>query len=352
MKTPQTEAMLDAALAKVAPGTPLYEALEMMLAAHTGALICIGDVENVLALGNGGFKINTAFTPQRAFELAKMDGAIIVDEDISTIVRANFHLNPDPEIPTFETGMRHRTAARTSSQTEALVISASQRRSVVNVYINGEGATLDSNEILMGKANQGILALENSRNTLDKSTVRLTMLELEDLATLGDVTRTIARYQNLMLTSAQVSRYIRYLGVNGDLPKMQHDEIMQGADEQFTLTIRDYASDASLLAAAETREELAHLTRDDLADGGRVAEVLGFERSMSDEDHVQPRGFRVMSRISMLSDAAALRIVEEYGSLSAIIDGFKEAGSSGLDDLDIQNATGVIASLSQLKRSI
>lgn len=57
-----------------------------------------------------------------------MDGAIVIDGDLTQILRANFHLNPDPSLATSETGMRHRTAARMSVLTDAIVISVSARR--------------------------------------------------------------------------------------------------------------------------------------------------------------------------------------------------------------------------------
>ena len=41
-----------------------------------------------------------------------MDGAIILAADASRIARANVHLVPNPNVPTTETGTRHRTAER------------------------------------------------------------------------------------------------------------------------------------------------------------------------------------------------------------------------------------------------
>ena len=104
----------DPLIEMVASGMPLREAIDMIISAQNGALICIGDVETILSLGDGGFMIDIPFTPQRLSELSKMDGAIVLTEDLSRIVCANFHLNPDPGIYTIETGMRHRSAARTS----------------------------------------------------------------------------------------------------------------------------------------------------------------------------------------------------------------------------------------------
>ena len=121
--TEETRARVDEAIRMTAPGSALRHALDMIIAGHMGALICVGDEENVLASGNDGFPLNISFTSNRLFELSKMDGAIVVDRGLTQILRANYHLNPDPGLPTSETGMRHRTAARMSLLTRATVIS-------------------------------------------------------------------------------------------------------------------------------------------------------------------------------------------------------------------------------------
>ena len=135
----EREQRFEAAIRNTAPGTPMRLALDMILAGHLGALICVGDTENVLAAGDDGFRLDVSFTANRLFELCKMDGAVVVDRDLTKILRANYHLNPDPSLPTSETGTRHRTAARMSLLTKATVIAVSSRRSVVQVYVDGKG---------------------------------------------------------------------------------------------------------------------------------------------------------------------------------------------------------------------
>ena len=143
-REPTTAERIEQAILTTAPGTAVRRALDMIIAGHLGALICVGDTDAVLAAGNDGFPLNISFTANRLFELSKMDGAIVVDRDLTQILRANFHLNPDPSLPTSETGMRHRTAARMSLLTNALVISVSERRQVVNLYINGKSTSCSS----------------------------------------------------------------------------------------------------------------------------------------------------------------------------------------------------------------
>src|SRR5665647_320636 len=118
-------------LRAVAPGTPLREGLENILSAKTGGLIVIGDSPEVMKIIEGGFAINADFSPARLYELAKMDGAIILNKDVRKILAANTQLVPDQNIPSSETGIRHRSAERAAIQTDTLVISISQRRGVI-----------------------------------------------------------------------------------------------------------------------------------------------------------------------------------------------------------------------------
>ena len=49
-------------------------------------------------------KLGLPFRPQLLYELAKMDGAIIVNADLSRLAYANVQLMPDPTIASGETG--------------------------------------------------------------------------------------------------------------------------------------------------------------------------------------------------------------------------------------------------------
>ena len=118
----------------IAPGTPIRDGLENILKAKTGGLIAIGDKKEVLDLVDGGFKLDIDYSPARLYELAKMDGAIVLSSDFKKILFANAQLIPDSSVPTSETGTRHRTAERTARQTGSLVISISQRRGIITIF--------------------------------------------------------------------------------------------------------------------------------------------------------------------------------------------------------------------------
>ena len=188
MEQKSTEDRMKEAVRLTAPGQPMRTALDMIIAGHIGALICVGDTDAVLASGNDGFPLNISFTSNRLFELSKMDGAIVIDGGLNKILRANFHLNPDPSLATSETGMRHRTAARMSVLTNATVISVSERRGVVNVYVDGRSYQIQPVTEIMSSVNQLVSTLQTTRSSLDRALLRLTALELDDYVTLADIT--------------------------------------------------------------------------------------------------------------------------------------------------------------------
>ena len=131
------EPKLVKALEMVAPGTALREGLENILNARTGALIVIGDPDEMSFLYSGGMRLDVDYTPALVYQVAKMDGAITLNANATKIQMANVQLMPDPTILSVETGTRHRTAERVAKQTDALVIAISQRREVISLYVDG-----------------------------------------------------------------------------------------------------------------------------------------------------------------------------------------------------------------------
>ena len=328
---------MEQAIRLTAPGQPIRTALDMIIAGHLGALICVGDTENVLAAGNDGFPLNISFTSNRLFELSKMDGAIVIDGDLTQILRANFHLNPDPSLATSETGMRHRTAARMSVLTDAIVISVSARRAVVNVYVHGK-----SYEI------QLVATLQTTRQSLDRSLLRLTALELDDYVTLADITGIFSSFEIMQQAKTELKDCIVKLGNQGKLVQMQLEQLAGSSmDTEYDLMIRDYASDSSEANAEKIRANLSRMTPKDLSDPQHVAAVLGYDDL--DEDSVMtPLGLRTLSRVSVVRDGVAEKIVDEYGSLQELMDDISE-DPERLGDFGVNNPAILADSLYRMK---
>ena len=338
-----TQQRIEGAIKMTAPGTALRVALDMIIAGHLGALICVGDTENVLAAGDDGFAMDVSFTANRLFELCKMDGAVIVDKDLTKILRANYHLNPDPSLPTTETGTRHRTAARMSLLTKAMVISVSERRSVVNVYVDGRGFQLRPVAEIMSTVNQLTAAMQNTRSQLDRSLQHLTSLELDNFVTLGDITNIFYLFEVLMTAGDELDRCIVQLGTSGRITEMQREEFLGDMDEAYNLMIRDYAKDSSEEHARAIRKQFHEMANPQLRSPKVVARILGYE-DYGEDTIMTPLGLRTLSRVSVVREGMADKIVDEYGSLSQLMDDI-EQNPDRLDDLGVENPTILADSL-------
>lgn len=325
------EELLLSALEKVAPGTEMREGLEHILSARTGALIVVGDAEGVEPLCNGGFVLDADFSAQRLFELAKMDGAIIVDEEMTKILRANVHLVPDPSIPSAETGMRHRTAERVARQTSAFVISISQKRDVISLYLDDIKYALQDIRVLLAKGNQALQTLEKYRARLDEVSLNLSALEFEDLVTLTDVVTVLQRAEMLHRVAGEINRYICELGTEGRLLQMQLDELVGNMEFQTLMVIRDYT--ARRENASEIRAELAALSAEALLDPVTLAWILGYEAASDLERPVHSRGYRLLSKIPRLPMSVVDRIVDKFDDLKSIM-------RASLEDLDSVEGVG------------
>lgn len=337
------EVSLDEAIRLTAPGTALRHSLDMIIAANLGALICVGDSDRVLAAGNDGFPLNISFTANRLFELSKMDGAIVIDRDLTQIMRANFHLNPDSSLPTTETGMRHRTAARMSLLTDAMVISVSERRQVVNIYVNGQSYQIRTVAELMTRVSQLLATLQTTRQTLDRSLLRLTSLELDNYVTLGDIASIYSQFELLSATDQNLQDIIAQLGVEGRTVEMQRMQLVGDMDHEYSLMIRDYASRSTVEEAQNIREQFQALAAKNELDIKNIASVLGYEDRKEDSVMV-PLGLRTLSRISVVREGMADKIVDEYGSLQELLDDIQQ-NPERLDEIGIRNSVILADSL-------
>jgi diadenylate cyclase len=309
------------ALEMIAPGTALREGIESIMHARTGGLIVIGDPEELSFLNSGGIKLEIDYTPAFLYQVAKMDGAIILNANATKIAMANVQLMPDPTILSHETGTRHRTAERVSKQTDALVIAISQRREVVSVYVDGVKYILADIPVVLAKANQALATLEKYRTRLDQVSTRLTALEFEGGATLHDVLTVLQRSELVTRMAVEIERYIVELGSEGRLIEMQLEETMVGATAEKAALVRDYLAsfpDEATFAAA--LEEIGRLAHQDLLDFGRLAELLGYDRKLNTLDYpVSPRGYRVLGRIPRLPKLIVSQVVGELGGLDELL---------------------------------
>jgi diadenylate cyclase len=304
----------------VAPGTALREGLEDILHARTGGMIVIGDPDELSFLFSGGIKIDVDYTPPLLYQVAKMDGAIVLNANATKLAMANVQLTPDPTILSLETGTRHRTAERVSKQTDALVIAISQRRQIVSLYVDGSKYMLEDIPVVLAKANQALATLDKYRTRLDQVSTRLTALEFEGGATLHDVLTVLQRSELVTRMAVEIERYIVELGTEGRLIEMQLEETMVGTASDKAALVHDYLTDHADEAFASALDQLGRLPHQDLLDFGRLAELLGYDRKLNTLDYpVSPRGFRILGRIPRLPKLVVNQIVREFRGLDEML---------------------------------
>ncbi|MFT4187536.1 MAG: DNA integrity scanning diadenylate cyclase DisA [Aeromicrobium sp.] len=311
---------LRSVLASVAPGTELREGLQRILRGRTGALVVIGHDKQVDALSTGGFALDVPFSATGMRELAKMDGAIILDAAAQRIVRAAVHLVPDPKIPTTESGTRHRTADRVARQTGAPVISVSASMHTIAVYVGDVRHVLEEPAAILGRADQAIQTLERYRHRLDEVADALTALEIEDLATVRDVAQVAQRLEMVGRIAREIDTYVLELGVEGRLLALQLDELVSGVQTERELLIRDYMPRGR--RSRTTREVLADVEAvdaTDLVDLGRIARALRIGSEDTLDAALSPRGHRLMSRVPRIPPTVGQRVVDHFGSLQKLL---------------------------------
>jgi len=325
---------LRATLANIAPGTSLRDGLERILRGRTGGLLVLGSDKTVDAISTGGFFLDVPFTSTGLRELAKMDGAIILDRDASRILHAAVHLMPDPSIHSDETGTRHRTADRVARQTGFPVISVSQSMQIIAVYVGGTRYVLEDSGAILSRANQALATLERYKLRLDEVSSTLSALEIEDLVTTRDVAVVAQRLEMVTRIAREIEDYVLELGTDGRLLSLQLDELVTGVDNERELVIRDYLpTSRRKRTAEEVLAEIETLSPADLVDVAAVARALGLGASEHLDAAVTPRGYRLLAKVPRLPGTVVDRLVEHFGSLQKLL-------SASIDDLQTVEGVG------------
>lgn len=322
-------------LEMTAPGTALREGLDNVLRANTGGLIVIGDPQKIKPLMNGGFTIDTPYSSAHLYELAKMDGAIIVSDDCKRILSANVHLMPDPNVPSAETGIRHRTSEQTARQTGALVICISQRRNVISLYKGNFKYVLKDVSVLLNTANQALGTLEKYKDVLEEALLRLSVQEFDNVVTLADVLTVVQRAEMFKRVESMLRIYLTELGDESALIRMQAEELSNNVEDDERLTIRDYMIRDKNKDEQEQLDDymrrLAKFDNDQLYDLDLLAKALNLSELMENDKRIllEPRGYRVLHKIPRLPNNIIDNIVEAFGTLQSVV----VASNNELDDV-------------------
>lgn len=317
---PRRDPQLLGALERIAPGTDLRQGIDDIIRSREGALIVVGDPHELSFLFSGGIRLDVPFTSQLLYEVAKMDGAIIVNPALTKLAYANVQLMPDPTIPSMETGTRHRTAERVAKQTGALVISISQQRSTISVYVGPTRYQLDAVHEVLAKTNQALATLKTYGERLEQVLTRLTALEFQNAVVLDDVLVVLQRAEMTTRMAAEIARDCVELGAEARLIQMQLHELVGEVPAERTSVVYDYHADGAGPRAELALEGLHALPYRQLLESERLVELLGYPRDVNPLDHsVSPRGFRILARIPRLPEGVVKKVVSGLGDLESIV---------------------------------
>ncbi|GAA4685616.1 DNA integrity scanning diadenylate cyclase DisA [Streptomyces chumphonensis] len=328
--------LMRASLSAVAPGTALRDGLERVLRGNTGGLIVLGMDRTVEPLCSGGFVLDVEFSATRLRELCKLDGALVLDKDITKIVRAGVQLVPDASIPTEETGTRHRTAQRVSIQTGFPVVSVSQSMRLIALYVDGQRRVLEDSAAILSRANQALATLERYKLRLDEVAGTLSALEIEDLVTVRDVSAVAQRLEMVRRIATEIAEYVVELGTDGRLLSLQLDELIAGVEPERELVARDYVPQSGKRArtVGTALTDLDRLTHSELLELPTVARALGYSGAPETLDSaVSPRGFRLLAKVPRLPNTVIERLVEHFGGLQKLL-------AASVDDLQMVEGVG------------
>jgi diadenylate cyclase len=317
-------------LQNLAPGTHFRRGIDNILEANSGGLIVLGDTPEIMNLVSGGFRIECEYTPAKLYELAKMDGAIITNFEGTRIILANAQLDPDANIPSDETGIRHRTAERVARQTGQLVVAISKRRQLVTLFQGTVIFRLRPLDSLLVRANQALQTLEKYHSVWLKELQRLGGLEFEDLVTVSEVCSVLHRCIKVLNIAQEIENYIIELGVEGRLVKMQLDEMIGNVKEEAQYIIADYSN------AAEKNPQLILNSmlksfEEDVSDVVFIAKCLSLGTSSSHLDQtVSPHGYRMLHKLPRIPLTIIENLVERFDMLGGIL----QASIEELDDVE------------------
>jgi diadenylate cyclase len=297
-------------LKMVAPGTSIRAALDDLLRAEMGALIVV-DNGNISSIYQKGFNIHSKFTAQKLTELAKMDGAIILSMNTKKILYANSFLFPSSEIPTKETGMRHKAAERTAKETGAIVIAISERKKKITLYQGDKKYELQESSEILRRAAETLQILEKQRESFTEAINNLNLLELQRMVTIKDVCGVIQRFEIIKRISDIVKRYLIELGKEGAIVSMRLKDLTRGLDKEEELLLKDYFG-SNYSYAEKILEKM---------DFDFLLEPLNISRMIFEELHdkqISPKGLRILSKTNIL-DRYISSLISNFQFLDKIL---------------------------------
>lgn len=304
----------------MAPGTPLRQALDRIQEASLGVLIVLTEFEDIEHLVDGGFLLDTPFSPQKIYELSKMDGGIIINREIDTILGANIQMQPDPKILTDESGTRHRTAHRLAKQTGDIVITISERRHKITVFKGNNKYTLNSIDDLLIRSSQALRSLEKYAEMLDKYLVSLSIYEFEESVTVEEVLNGLRHFSLLFDMQQVVDQYILELGREGHLVNLQYQEIMKNKESECLEFLKDYYNPKKDPVKIEKIYAQLKDLNEDRYDNERLLSLIGYDKNQVLDKIISPKGYRFLHNLNKITKKEVDSLIDNYHTLPNLLE--------------------------------
>ena len=339
----------------VTPGTELRKGLDEILNGNLGALIVLGINDELKSLLQGGINLDVPYGSSRLFELSKMDGAIVVSNDLKKIVSANTHLMPNKEIPSSETGIRHRSAEQTARQTGLPVIAISHRRSIISLFYRDQKYVLQDLRLLLVKSNNSLNNLKDYRLRIDSDLNYLIHNEINSLSTVSeDALSIIQKLLYFFKHSSELDMLVIELGEQGTDIMQSLYEINYGIEETLAMLILDYSTnEMSKQEALSLVDNLKKMGLRMISDTDKLSEFvsLGTSSTVPSLDFHFPRGYRILSKIPRLSPTLIEAMIKKYKCISNMLNLDAEELSKDLN-INIAQAKYITSQLSSLSENI
>ena len=304
-------------LTQLLPGEPLRIGVDLIADKNSGALIVIGSSAKLDKISSGGVDlIDCEYSPEMLSELAKMDGAIIVDQFVTKILKANVHLNPSDTLSTTQTGTRHRTAERTAEETNLTVITVSEESSLVKVFTNSETTELEEPSVILGRVNESLQSVDRMRRRFDDAVAELGELEIENSLNNQQVLEVIQRGELLTRLAKQVRSEALRLGGEAGLVLIQIDSLESGVTNTLNLVLKDHLPPKKYRNIAKAIDDISHQSYEELNDIDYLGSVLG---KLPLDDLSTPKGYRVLARLPNLPENLHDSIIQKFKTLPKLL---------------------------------
>ena len=297
----------------------------------------LGHSREVQDLCTGGFELDVPFTPTALRELAKMDGAIVLDGRRHRIVRAGVHLMPDAAIVTAETGTRHRTADRVARQTGVPVIAVSASMATISLYVDDlppvrREPRPDPRPGQPGAADAGALPVSAARG--DHPACRRSRSRTRSPSATSPLVA--QRLEMVHRLDLELSEYAAELGTEGRLLALQMHELTTGLDRAGRAAGEGLPAGRSPGRSDQRRLHVRHHRRSGRGDAASVSGSCppstppscsiccwwpgpsASPPSDQLDSKVTTRGYRQVAQINRLPGTLGERLIEHFGSLQAL----------------------------------